>query len=53
MLLLRFPELKTNIGAVAERLTDTHASPEVVALWHEIVATEIVEEDDEDEFEDW
>jgi hypothetical protein len=51
MLLLRFPELKDNSGQVVDRLKASGAEPAVLALWQEIVATEIEPEDDEDEFE--
>jgi hypothetical protein len=51
MLLLRFPELKTEKGPVAERLHAAGASPEVLAAWKELVAQEILPEDDAAEFE--
>lgn len=50
MLLLKFPELKSEAGLVLDCLTRAGASPEVLALWREIVNTEIKPEDDEDEF---
>lgn len=50
MLLLKFPKLKNEVGLVADCLTRLGASPEVSALWREIVNTEITPEDDEDEF---
>lgn len=50
MLLLKFPELKSHVSLVVDCLTASGASPEVLALWQEIVAMEIKPEDDEDEF---
>lgn len=50
MLLLKFPELKSNSSVVADHLVSAGANPAVLAVWHEIVATEIQPEDDEDEF---
>jgi bifunctional DNase/RNase len=50
MLLLTFPELKTEEGPVAERLRDAGASKEVFATWKELVAREIVAEDEDDKF---
>lgn len=49
-LLLTFPELKTPEGAVAERLRVAGASAEVFVAWNELVAQEILPEDDADEF---
>jgi hypothetical protein len=50
MLLLKFPELKSNSGVVADGLVASGAGPAILAVWQEIVATEIKPEDDEDEF---
>jgi hypothetical protein len=50
LLLLTFPELKTEEGPVAERLWAAGASADVLAAWKELVAQEIREEDDADEF---
>lgn len=50
MLLLAFPELKSVDGPVAERLLAASAAPEVLAAWRELVATEIIPEEDADEF---
>ena len=50
MLLLKFPELKSNSSAVADSLVASRANPAILAVWQEIVATEIKPEDDEDEF---
>lgn len=53
MLLLKFPEFKAKEGVVMDCLVQAQATPEVLTLWQEIVATEIEAEADEDEFEDW
>jgi hypothetical protein len=50
LLLLKFPQLKSNSSLVVDRLAAAGANPEVLAVWQEIVATEIKPEDDEDEF---
>jgi hypothetical protein len=50
MLLLRFPELKSETGPVRERLLAGGASPEVFSAWEELVAREILPEDEDDEF---
>jgi hypothetical protein len=50
ILLLTFPQLKTDQGPVRERLEAAGADPAVLAVWKEIVAQEIRPETDEDEF---
>jgi hypothetical protein len=50
MLLLKFPELKTNEGPVAQRLRASAASAEVFEVWNELVAQDIQPEDEDDEF---
>jgi hypothetical protein len=50
MLLLRFPELKTLTGPVRDRLVANGAEQAVLAAWEELVAQEILPEEDEDEF---
>ena len=50
MLLLTFPELKVDEGPVAERLRVAGASAEVFAAWKDVVAQEIVPEDEDDKF---
>ncbi len=50
MLLLLFPELKAESGAVADRLQVAGATPEILNEWKEIVATDFQESEDEDEF---
>lgn len=49
-LLLTFPELKTTEGPVVQRLRTAGASREVMAAWEELVAQEILPEEDADEF---
>lgn len=49
-LLLTFPELKKAEGPVAERLRAAGASEAVLTAWKELVAQEILPEDDADEF---
>jgi hypothetical protein len=51
MLLLTFPELKTEQGVVSEALKSSEASEEVMKTWSELVAQEIVEAEDDSEFE--
>ncbi|MCR4315572.1 MAG: hypothetical protein NUW37_04390 [Planctomycetes bacterium] len=51
ILLLTFPELKTETGKVKESLESSNASPAVFDTWREIVETEITPESDEDEFQ--
>ncbi len=48
MLLLTFPELKQEAGAVAERLQALGASESVMSVWKALVAQEIKAADDED-----
>jgi hypothetical protein len=47
-LLLRFPELKRHPGPVDDRLQAGGAGPAVLDAWREIVASEILPEDDGD-----
>jgi hypothetical protein len=49
-MLLRFPELKTERGMVEQRLESMRASEEAMALWRQLVAEEILTEDDDEEF---
>jgi hypothetical protein len=49
-MLLRFPELKTEGGMVEQRLESLRASEEAMALWRQLVAEEILAEEDDDEF---
>ena len=51
MLLLTFPELKKQVGAVSEALNSMKADEEVMKAWGELVAQEIVEPEDDGEFE--
>ena len=50
LLLLAFPELKQKDGPVTEQLSASEASTEAVALWHEIVATAIEPDEEDEEF---
>jgi hypothetical protein len=49
-MLLRFPELKTQGGLVEQRLESLRAGDDAIALWRELVAEEIVAEEDDEEF---
>jgi nucleotidyltransferase AbiEii toxin of type IV toxin-antitoxin system len=51
MLLLTFPELKTDEGPVADRLRAADASPSIWQAWKELVRQKIEAESDEDEFD--
>jgi len=51
MLLLTFPELKQEQGAVSEVLKSIGANAEAMKTWSELVAQEIVEPEDDGEFE--
>lgn len=46
-LLLRFPELKQEPGPVGDRLRSAGVEPDVLNAWNEIVASEILPEDEE------
>jgi hypothetical protein len=48
---LTFPELKKEQGAVSEALGSMKAGEEVMNVWSELVAQEIVEPQDDAEFE--
>lgn len=50
MLLLAFPELKNEEGAVKARLPAANANEDVLHLWSEIVKEEIRAENEDDEF---
>ncbi len=50
MLLLTFPELKAEQGPVAERLREAGATPDIIAAWKELVAQEILPEEEDDKF---
>jgi hypothetical protein len=51
MLLLTFPELKKEQGAVSEALKSTGANEEAMKTWNELVAQEILEPEDDGEFD--
>lgn len=48
--LLTFPDLKAEEGPVAERLRAAGAGKEVMAAWKELVAQEILPEEEDDKF---
>jgi hypothetical protein len=50
MLLLAFPDLKSEDGLVAERLRAENAGEELMKLWWELVNQKIQTTDEEDEF---
>lgn len=50
LLLLTFPELKQERGAVLDRLLTANADAAVLNLWSELVVQEMQLEDEEDEF---
>jgi hypothetical protein len=50
MLLLTFPELKRTSGPVADRLERRGAGPDVIRTWQEIVAQNILPENESGEF---
>jgi hypothetical protein len=45
--LLRFPELKRDLGPVTERLTSQGADAAVLATWKKLVEQELLHEDEE------
>jgi hypothetical protein len=49
--LLTFPELKQEVGPVAERLRAAGAGETVMAAWRELVAQEILPEDEDEKFD--
>src|SRR5439155_18357649 len=51
ILLLTFPELKKEKGAVAEALKSIGAKDDVMETWNELVAQELIKPDDDGEFE--
>lgn len=50
MLLLTFPELKSESGAVNEKLMSLNANKEVIKEWQDLVSQEISLPDEDDEF---
>ncbi len=50
MLLLTFPDLKTDTGPVQTALQAATSEPAILNLWQEIVVQDIQAEDEEDEF---
>lgn len=51
MLLLTFPELKNEHGAVSQCLLAAEVTPAIQQVWHDIVNTPITAGDDDDEFD--
>jgi hypothetical protein len=51
MLLLTFPELKSELGEVSEKLRLLAASEEVLNEWRELVAQQLSAPNDDDEFD--
>jgi len=51
MLLLTFPELKKERGAVTEALKSAGVKDDVMQTWRELVAQELIEPEDDGEFE--
>ncbi len=51
MLFLTFPDLKTEEGPVLERLRAAGATAEVLAMWKDLVAEELLPEDEDDKFQ--
>ena len=49
-MLLKFPELKVEQGAVKQRLEAQSAGEEALALWSQLVAEEILREEEDEEF---
>ncbi len=49
-LLLQFPEFKVEEGPVKERLVADGGGPEILTLWRNLVAEEILPEEEDDEF---
>ena len=50
MLLLTFPELKSEAGEVEKRLHAANADAAIIHVWKDLVATEIEPPDEDDEF---
>src|SRR2546423_5024293 len=51
MLMLTFPELKTENGAVSDALKSIGAKEDAMQMWRELVAQEISDSEDDGEFE--
>ena len=51
MLLLTFPELKEENGAVSEALKSLRAREDVIQTWHDFITQKLNEPDDEAEFD--
>jgi len=51
MLLLAFPALKNELGAVGEALQSLNVREEIMKAWRDLVAAEISQSNDEDKFD--
>ena len=49
-MLLKFPEYKVVHGEIEQRLRARNADEEILAFWQQLVAEEIIAEEDDDEF---
>ncbi len=50
VLLLAFPELKSDPGAVTESLNSAQVDPSILSVWRELVSQEILPESEDDDF---
>ncbi|MEW6126985.1 MAG: nucleotidyl transferase AbiEii/AbiGii toxin family protein [Acidobacteriota bacterium] len=50
MLLLTFPELKSETGEVGERLKALNVGPAILDTWRDLISQDIQPEDEDDEF---
>ena len=51
MLLLTFPELKKETGAVSEALSSIGAKDDAMETWRDLVEEKLIEPDEENKFE--
>lgn len=50
LMLLTFPELKSDSGPVTDRLNAAQSDPAILAVWRELVSQEILPEGEDDDF---
>ena len=50
LLLLTFPELKSDPGSVTESLNSAQVDPNILSVWRELVSQEILPESEDDDF---
>jgi hypothetical protein len=50
MLLLAFPELKADPGPVTEQLAVARATPEILAVWQDLIQQDLQPADEDDDF---